>query len=138
MNTINGACHCGNIYYQIETEKDLNDLVARACGCSFCRMHGAKSFSDPEGRARLGVKDVSKLERYRFGLRALDFFVCTACGGYAGAVLADDDGTWVTLNLRLSEHRDAPDNAAHYDNQSGAERTARRKKMWTPATIEGL
>lgn len=138
MDTIKGTCHCGNVTFELDTEVARDDIVARACGCSFCRMQASRTWSDPNGHARIRVADATRLKRYRFGLKAIDFFLCAECGGYAGGVLSDSHGTWATLNLRLTDMRDAPEGAAHYDNQSGEEKVARRKRMWTPASVEGV
>ncbi len=133
---IRGACHCGNIHFELDTATAIEDIVARACDCGFCRMHATKNWSDPRGQARLEVKNSAKLNRYQFGLKAIDFYICTDCGAYAGAILADDDGTWATLNLRLTDLTDIAVGAAHYAEQSGPEKVARRKRVWTPATVE--
>lgn len=138
MTTINGACHCGNIDFELVTETPQEDIVARACDCSFCRMHVTKNWSDPNGTARLRVRDETKLHRYRFGLEAIDFYICAVCGGYAGAVLDDDDGTWATLNLRLTGLIEVPEVPASYGAQSGEEKRSRRKRVWTPTIVEGV
>ena len=135
MTTIEGACHCGNIEFEIETAKAPGEIVARACDCSFCRMHATRNWSDPEGRARLVVHDRSKLNRYRFGQRSIDFYICRDCGGYAGAVLSEPAGRWASLNLRLTAFKDAPEAAMSYEAQSVAERTERRKCVWTPVEV---
>lgn len=138
MTVINGACHCGNIDFELTTDIAAPDIVARACDCSFCRMHVTKNWSDPQGRATLRVRDEAKLQRYRFGLEAVDFYICATCGGYAGAVLRDDEGTWATLNLRLTDLRENPVAPASYGAQSGEENRMRRKRVWTPTTVEGV
>src|ERR671939_662142 len=48
---LEGTCHCGNIAIVLETGQDPRSLPLRACDCSFCRKHGARTTSDPEGRA---------------------------------------------------------------------------------------
>lgn len=135
--TIHGECHCGNISYELETALPVEDIVARACDCSFCRRHVTKNWSDPNGSARLRVEDSAALSKYQFGFRGIDFFICAICGGYAGAVLDDADGTWATLNLRMSNLDDVKSAAASYGGQSADDMRARRKRMWTPAVVEG-
>ena len=135
-NLIEGACHCGNLSFELSTEQHPQDIIARACDCGFCRMHATRNWSDPNGWARLKVRDGSALKRYRFGYKAIDFMVCTECGGYAGAVLSDHDGSWASLNLRLTKYRDVPEAPASYGSQSADERVARRKEVWTPVRVE--
>lgn len=135
--TIQGRCHCGNISFELETALGDEDVRPRSCDCSFCSMHGAKTWSDPEGHATIRVADARALARYRFGLEVTDFLVCRTCGAYAGAVTLADDGTWATLNLRLTRFRDVDASGAHYGGESADERNARRRRMWTPTAIVG-
>ena len=133
-NLVTGYCHCKNLSFEISTEYDPGSIQARACGCSFCRLHGALNWSDPRGKAIIRIKDKQQLQKYRFALGTADFYLCRLCGVYLGAVLSDDDGTWSTLNLRLSglPFRKQPVN---YSNENSADRIVRRKRAWTPTTI---
>ena len=74
-----GRCHCGNIRFVFETAKTPGQLGVRACDCSFCTRHGARTTTDSQGGASFIVRDAAKLNRYRFGLRTADFLVCAAC-----------------------------------------------------------
>jgi len=134
-----GGCHCGNLRYALETPLALNQLPLRACQCSFCRAHGARSTSDPKGRIRFEIRDAGQLTRYRFGLRTADFLVCTRCGVYVGAVMREGDAQWAIVNAntlddvaKLTQDLVPMD----YEGESEARRLARRKQRWSPA--EGL
>jgi hypothetical protein len=135
-NTYRGQCHCGNIEVTFESEKSPEELAVRACGCSFCRGHGARTTTDPDGSARIEVADAGRLSRYRFGLKTADFLVCGDCGAYMGALFEDDDGSaYVTLNTRYFENPEAyaaNPGPVHYEGEPAAGRRARRRKMWTP------
>ena len=48
-HTIVGACHCGNLSFELTTRTALDDIVARSCECSFCQKHGATYWADPKG-----------------------------------------------------------------------------------------
>lgn len=133
-NKIAGACHCGNLSFELVTELALTDIRARACDCRFCRIHAAKNWSDSEGSVTIYIADEQYLQRYRFGLRTADFFICRVCGSYLGAVLSDDDGSWSTVNLRLST-LSADNEAASYGTEDAIERVSRRKRVWTPTTV---
>lgn len=138
QTVITGQCHCGNISFELSTDLAVSRIRARACDCSFCRMHAARNWSDPNGRAAIHVRDPARLQRYRFGQRTADFYLCRTCGAYAGAVLADADGTWSTLNLRLTGLQAVAEEPVGYDREDPAERVARRKRKWTPTRVTGI
>jgi hypothetical protein len=133
--TFEGGCHCGNIRYAFETERDLATLGVRACLCSFCRAHGARNVSDPDGAMRISVRDGMRLERYRFGLRTADFLICTTCGVYVGALLPGEAGGWFTANVNSFDDKpvlDFPLAPHDYGDEDAAGRVARREMRWTP------
>lgn len=132
--TLSGACHCGNLTFSLSTRIAPEDIRARACDCRFCRIHAARNWSDPDGSAVIRVTDERQLHKYRFALRTADFYICRVCGAYLGAVLADHDGTWSTVNLRLSNLA-VDEVPANYGGEDGAGRIARRKRVWTPTAV---
>lgn len=132
-----GRCHCGNIRLIFETAKTPQQLGVRACTCSFCTRHGARTTTDPQGSVRITVRDSTKLNRCRFGLRTADFLVCAECGVYPGAIFADGDRLYATLNINaFDECQSFPEESspASYDHETEAERRERRKSGWTPVT----
>ena len=134
MHTINGSCHCGILSFVLETDVSPELITARACECNFCRIHGAKNWSDPNGKTEIHVRDPKRLQRYRFALRTADFFICMTCGAYIGAVLFDDKDAWSTVNLRLSS-LDVAESSAGYGSEDLDGRIARRKRNWTPTIV---
>ena len=134
---IRGQCHCGNLSYELDTQLSEAEIEARACDCSFCRIHAARNWSDPKGSAFITVRDEQNLQRYIFALRTADFYICRVCGAYLGAVLATEDGTWSTVNLRLSDLPAIAETSASYGSENEGERVARRKKVWTPTRLVG-
>jgi len=134
-HAIHGSCHCGNLSFVIQTRISPKDIRARACDCSFCRIHAARNWSDPDGKAIIRVLDEQRLYKYRFALRTADFYICTTCGAYLGAVLADGTGTWSTLNLRLTA-LPADEEVASFGAENTDDRIARRKRAWTPTEIQ--
>ena len=135
MGRLEGGCHCGNLRYVFETNKDLEALGLRACMCTFCRRHGARNTSDPDGTVRIRVSDVAKLNRYSFGLRTAEFLLCRECGTYIGAMLEDHDGRWMTVNvntLLTPPGLDTPIVPNVFDAEGTATRIERRKAKWTP------
>jgi hypothetical protein len=135
MPTFRGGCHCGAVRVVFETAIAPEALLVRACQCSFCRAHGARTASDPRGRVCFS----GPLRRYRFGLRTADFLLCPQCGVYLGALYADGDGAWATLNVNCLAERKlfpAAPEPVSYESEDAATRGARRKARWTPAELE--
>jgi len=133
-HAVRGSCHCGNLSFVVHTRIPPEDIRARACDCSFCRIHAARNWSDPDGGATIRVLDEQRLYKYRFALRTADFYICTTCGAYLGAVLADDTGTWSTLNLRLTT-MPVDEEIASYGAEDVGGRLERRKRVWTPTVV---
>ncbi|MGH6915614.1 MAG: GFA family protein [Geminicoccales bacterium] len=133
-----GGCHCGNLELTFETGRHPDELTVRACGCSFCRRHGVRSVSDPQGRIEFVVHDPSQLNRYRFGLGTAEFLVCRICGVYVGAIMAEAGSTYAIVNINALQIPEAFAKSAvpvDYDRESAAERRARRRSVWTPAAV---
>ena len=133
-----GKCHCGNIEVTLETAQPPESVQLRACGCTFCRRHGATALTDPAGKLEVRLRDPREVSRYRFGLRTSDFLVCRTCGVFVAAVCTIDEATYATLNANVLERREAFTRApvpVHYDAEDAAERIARRRRAWTPATL---
>ena len=127
-----GGCHCAAIRFRFETR---GPLAPRACQCSFCRKHGARSVSDPEGTAILTLGP--KTLRYRFASKAADYILCARCGIYVGAVAELDGRTLVTLNLNACDdpRLDLEATPVWYDGETAAAKAERRRLRWTPARL---
>jgi hypothetical protein len=138
VRTFSGRCHCGNLAISLETAKQPGELPLRACGCSFCRKHGARTTSDPEGRARIIVNDPARLIRYRFAQATADFLVCGACGVYVAAVLSDPGAAFAVLNVNAFDERERFRGEAKpvdYEGEGVEARRARRRERWTPVEV---
>ncbi|MGH7773228.1 MAG: GFA family protein [Candidatus Binatia bacterium] len=133
--SFHGQCHCGNVEVTFETKLRVEELRIRACSCSFCRSHGARTTSDPSGKVKITVHDSSQLIRYRFGLKTADFLVCGRCGVYLGAVMKAGEETYATVNTRTFDHAEKITQEpliVTYEGETEAERKARREANWTP------
>ncbi len=136
-----GRCHCGSLEVKFESRVPAGQLSVRACSCSFCRAHGARSTSDPNGHVEITVNDPGQLIRYRFATKTADFLICGRCGIYVAAVLTVGSSSYATVNVNtldsaksfLQEAR-----SMNYDGETETERIRRRMKNWTPATVVGL
>ena len=133
---ITGGCHCGNVTFSLAASREPEALSVRACGCRFCRQHGALSTSDPEGHITFAVREPDRLSRYRFGLKTADFLICRDCGVYVGALMPNGDQAYAILNVNAC---DEPQRflqkpvAMDYGAEDEAGRQARRRAKWTPA-----
>ena len=130
-----GGCHCGNLAFVFDASAPLETLGLRADQCSFCRAHGARNTSDPNGAISLSVRDAAALIRYRFGLRTADFLICAHCGVYIGALMEDGGASWFTVNVNAFHpppRDDFPIAPADYEGEDVPARIARRKQRWTP------
>lgn len=138
MTTFTGRCHCGNIEIAFETAREAGALAVRACDCSFCRLHGMRATSDPEGRVTITIHDPERANLYRFGLKTADFLICGECGVYVAAVMNDGGATWAIVNVNALDDAAAFSKAAvvvSYEGESAEARRARRRESWTPATL---
>ena len=140
MNRLTGQCHCGNLKFKFETRTRLAQLRLRADQCSFCRRHGARTTTDPNGKLRVQVGDPEPLIRYRFGHATADFLLCGRCGIYVAAVIVAPDGkAYGTLNTNCLDRADELTQSVtpvSYAGESASERMARRIARWTPTRIE--
>jgi hypothetical protein len=130
-----GRCHCGSIGYSFSTERLPRDWPIRACQCSFCRAHGARTTSDPGGSVEYLLERPDQLQRYRFGLGITDFLLCNGCGVYIGAVTEISSVFLTVVNINVLNPRppDLPDALpVSYDGESVEARNRRRQAAWTP------
>ena len=131
---LRGGCHCGALAVELETEAP-DQLALRECQCTFCRRHGALNTVDPNGRVRITAQPYA-LVRYRFALATADFLMCARCGVYIGAVM---DDAFATINVRALDEAarfTQPVQAMDWSAENADERRERRKKGWTPASVE--
>jgi hypothetical protein len=84
------------------------------------------------------IGDAELLSRYRFGLGTSEFFTCRRCGVYVAAVCVIDGATYASLNCNVLDDRAAftqPALRVAYDQEAVADRLARRRRAWTPASV---
>ena len=125
-----GHCHCGALTVAFESDRPL---APRACQCGFCRKHGARTVTDPEGSAVLTLGPATL--RYRFASKVTDFLICGRCGVYVGALAEIDQTDYVSLNLNAFDDPRPGLQAAlvFYDGEGAAAKADRRRARWTPA-----
>jgi hypothetical protein len=132
---LEGACHCGNLSFEFESDRSVFESRVGACECTFCRAHGARCVSDPGGSATIHVRRAAEISRYRFEKATADFLVCRTCGIYLGALIEVEGDLFSTLNLRSTSHHDLPAPKRRYDHETKEERIVRRAATWTPTRL---
>lgn len=133
MPRIRGACHCGNVDYELEWPSDPPVIPVRACDCSFCRKHGAAWTSDPGAGLRVAVHDAGEITVYRFGTSTADFHVCSRCGIVPFVSCNLDGRTYAVVNVNT--FHDAEDlrmtrSPASFGDEVTADRLERRRRNW--------
>jgi len=137
---IRGACHCGNLAFELDWPEPAIRIPARACGCTFCRKHGASWTSNPEARLRVIVQDPAQVERYNFGTRTADFHVCKRCGVPAVVTSRIDGHDYAVVNINTFEGVDPAmfdRSTSDFDGEATEDRLARRKSRWI-ASVTGV
>lgn len=135
---LKGSCHCGAVSVVMETDTAPSDFSVRACQCTFCRKHGARAVSDPNGQLTVSLERDDAAIRYQFDAKTADFLVCKTCGAYVCAVLKAEGAAYSTVNINVLDERTAfPDEDLPmvFDAESMEQRIARRVANWTPTTI---
>ena len=92
------------------------------------------STSDPAGTVELWASE-GALQRYRFGQRTADFWICRNCGVYVAAVMESGGRRYAVINVQALESRPpslAAPTASSLDGESKAQRDDRRLHRWTP------
>jgi len=134
LHVFEGRCHCGAVGFTLRTSREPAQWAVRACQCGFCRGHGVRTTTDPDGSVTFRIPDASKLKRYRFGTGSTDFLICRDCGVYVAALISSGRGQFATVNINtIREPLNAPaPEAVSYDEESVEQRQARRERVWTP------
>ena len=77
---IRGACHCGNITFDLTWEPEPTTIAARACDCTFCTKHGGVWTANAASTLTVAIAQPEHVSRYEHGTRTAQFHVCTRCG----------------------------------------------------------
>lgn len=128
-----GACHCGAVRAEYETEQPVR---LRQDGCGFCSSRGVKSASDPEGELRIASS--LRLNRYRFGHKTADYLICPTCGTYVATHMESARGPIGVVNivgLNIAELKHLPATLTSLEGENVEERIARRLLRWTPLSL---
>lgn len=130
---LRGSCYCGNIRFVFATDKADAELPVRECQCAFCLQHGRISTSDPDGELRISIEAPENVNKFRFGQRTADFYVCRQCGTIP-VVTSEVGGVTVGLvDVRMIEGfawSSAGTTRHDVEGEEIADRLARRRRNW--------
>lgn len=130
---ITGACHCGNISFELTWDPDPAEIPARACNCSFCVKHHGVWTSNPGGTLTVTVADPSQVSDYFFGTRTARFHVCARCGVVPLVTSLLDDKLHAVVNVNAFDNV-APSllrpDSVSFEGESIELRLARRRRNW--------
>lgn len=138
-NILEGSCHCGNIQFRMGTNLPLNELPIRTCQCSFCTKQNGIYTSEPNGELRFKLEDSQKVQKYQFGHKTADFYICKVCGIVPLITCEIEGQMYGVINLcttgersLLQKNHDRKD----FETESTKDRLSRRKKYWIGTVIE--
>jgi hypothetical protein len=138
MQEYRGGCHCGILKVIYRTAVEPAHWPLRHDGCSFCRRHGVVGTSDPAGEVAFEIADAAKIRYYRFAQKTAQFMLCGDCGVFVAALTETTAGVRAVINARVLEGVALNYNAVtdvHFDDETPAQRAARRLRHWTPVRI---
>ena len=79
IESIEGACHCGTVRFNVRLSNGLN--TARRCTCSYCAMRGAVAVTARVGDLEI-VEGAEALTLYQFHTMTAKHYFCSRCGIY--------------------------------------------------------
>ena len=133
-----GGCHCANIHVRLRLSKAPEETPVRGCTCSFCRSHNPRMVSDTDGLLEVQADDWSMVERYQFGTRTCDFFICRRCSVFVAAVAEMTEGTRAVVNVNCLDDRarfTAAPTMHEFQGETTDSRLSRRAANWMPAVV---
>jgi hypothetical protein len=130
---IHGKCHCGNIAFALDWPGVPSEIVARACGCTFCVKHGGVWTSNPGARLSITVKQADAVSRYSFGTETATFHVCMRCGVVPLVTSEIANRLYAVVNVNTFEDFDVTRlrrQGASFDGEERESRLVRRQRNW--------
>ncbi|MCP4900667.1 MAG: hypothetical protein GY906_27200 [bacterium] len=131
MRQFDGACHCGNITFQLSWPIPQGAVPVRRCGCSFCRKHGAVYTSHPDARLRASVRDSGELLSYSFATGTARWVGCATCGVMCLVVCTIEGRDYAVVNVNaIPELERGEERVMDFDGEELDERLSRRRGSW--------
>jgi hypothetical protein len=140
MRNILGKCHCGNIEYEFLWPESGKEIPVRVCSCTFCRKHNGIYTSHPQGHLKARISDQSRINRYAFGTKTAEFYICASCGVVAFVISQIQGKTYAVVNVNTFEDvnpEELVSSVTDFDGETINGRLQRRARNWIPrVTIE--
>ncbi len=132
---IKGACHCGNIRFDLTWPDGAPEIPVRKCGCTFCRKHGGAWTSHTGSSLDVELGNPALVSKYRFGTGTADFYVCSGCGVVPFVVSEIDGVLYAVVNVNTFENAQDyafSSSASDFDGEDTGSRLDRRQRNWIP------
>ncbi|MEE8527873.1 MAG: hypothetical protein V3S70_04785 [Gammaproteobacteria bacterium] len=133
MYLLTGQCHCGNIHIRYQSPVALEEIIGRACRCTYCTRHGAVYASHPDGVLTCEIADPALVGHYRFATQTAEFLACSRCGVLPLVVSEIDDLSYAVVNLRCMTNLDLEDlrvSGTDFDGEETSSWLDRRRLNW--------
>ena len=130
---IRGACHCGNVSFELDWKPEPAAIPARACQCSFCTKHNGVWTSCPTGSLKVAFREPGQAVAYSFGTRTADFHVCSRCGVVPLATSRIEGRVYAVVNVNTFEGVDRAlfdRKPSVLEGETEQTRLARRARNW--------
>ena len=108
-------------------------LAVRACGCTFCTKHGGVYTSHPDARLNARIADRNSVNRYVFGTKTAEFYLCTRCGVVPFVTSTIENVEYAVVNVNTFENVDPSEldsSATNFDGEDIEARLGRRMRNW--------
>jgi hypothetical protein len=129
--SVEGACHCGNIRWEMQLSRSPSMYNPRTCDCDFCRKHGAAYVSDPNGTLRVWIKAERDSRIYRQGTRMAEFLICGICGILLAVLYPTQGCRYAAVNSNLAGATAfGPEKSGSPERLSEADRVKRWQELW--------
>lgn len=130
---IDGKCHCGNIALVLDWPGVPSDMIARACGCSFCIKHGGVWTADRHARLSVVMQRIDIVSTYVFGTETATFYICGRCGVVPFVTSDIANHVYAVVNVNTFENFDLLSlrrQAVSFDGEELESRLGRRQRNW--------
>jgi hypothetical protein len=119
--------------FTLDWPASVPDIVARACGCSFCVKHGGAWTSDRNARLAIWLRRADGVARYAFGTETAEFLVCGRCGVVPVVTSGIAGHTYAVVNVNTFDNPDSLNlrrQPAQFSGEAMQARLERRQRHW--------
>lgn len=117
----------------LEWPGHVAEIPVAVCLCTFCAKHGAGWTSHRSAEFDAAVSAEPMFERYRFGTRSADFYVCSLCGAVPFVISEIEGHLYAVVNVNTFEEVETllfVRSVTNFDGEDTQSRLGRRKDNW--------